>query len=106
MEWLSNVASNIGMVRSIAGVLGISVLGLFGVIIGLRKCTIEIVEAVTVVKKMFKKYENKFNSDPEIKKDYKKVKREVDEALEAVANLMSKVPFFKKYAKKLRDVIN
>lgn len=106
MEWIQDVFQGLGGFKSIAGLLGVSVLGLLGVIRMMRAAIQETVEAVETVKKIFAKYEDKIKNDKQLKKDIKLVETEVDEALEAVADVIERIPFLKKHAKKLRDILH
>lgn len=105
MEWLADIFQGLGGFKSVAGLLGVSVLGLLGVIRRMRTAIKETVEAVDTINKIFAKYKDRFKNDKQLKKDIKLVETEVDESLEAVADVIERIPFLKKYAKKLRNIL-
>jgi len=106
MDWIQDVFQGLGGFKSVAGILGVSVLGLLGVIRRMRMAIAETIEAVTTVKTVFEKYRDKFANDKQIKKDVALVEKEVNEALESIADVVERIPFLKKYAKQLRDILS
>jgi len=80
---------------------GIAVVG--GVAIALNKVVKEMTEAIVAIKSFIKKYKNYFEAG-DGKKDFDKLTIEIDQALEAVADLLDKFQL-KKQSKKLREVI-
>ena len=101
---LTSLFSVLSNIKVVASVFGVGVFGSVGIVILLRKTIISIVEAVEQVRVFVNKYE-KFFVTGEGKEDFKKLKCEVDEALERIADIVDKIKFLKKYSQKLRDAI-
>lgn len=94
------------VISLIAGGLGLSVLGLFGVFSQARKAVEEIMDVVNTVKSLIHKYKN-LATGSEVKEDLRKLEKELDEALEACADTIAKLKFpkAKALAKRLRGAL-
>jgi hypothetical protein len=103
MEHLNDLFNGVVSLKGLAAMLGLSIFGLIGVIGLLKKAIAEIIEAVNKINYTIKKYQNFFQS-PEAKKDFEDTLLEVDQALEAIADILTKIRLYS-LAKQLRDTI-
>jgi hypothetical protein len=87
-----DIINGINGVHAIAGALGLSILGLLGIITSMRKAIKEVTEFFTILHQKVQ--------DPELKK-------EANEALSAIADVIEKIPlgFLKGKAAELRALM-
>ena len=92
--------------KAIAGGLGLSVLAMLGVFAQARKAIEEILDVVRLVKFLVNKYKNHATSS-EVRKDMESLRKELDEALEALACTVEKLRFPKAkiLARRLRGAL-
>jgi len=102
---IENIVSGIGGAKTVAAGLGISVLGLIGIIGLLRGAITESVEAVRELEGFVRKYQEILqDSNSDVRRDFDKAKKEIDEALEAYAKILDRLQL-RDLARKLRNVI-
>jgi len=102
---IENIVSGIGGAKTVAAGLGISVLGLIGIIGLLRGAITESVEAVRELESFVRKYQGILqDSNSDVRRDFDKAKKEIDEALEAYAKILDRLQL-RDLARKLRNVI-
>jgi len=102
---IENIVSGIGGAKTVAAGLGISVLGLIGIIGLLRGAITESVEAVRELESFVRKYQEILqDSNSDVRRDFDKAKKEIDEALEAYAKILDRLQL-RDLARKLRNVI-
>ena len=102
---IENIVSGIGGAKTVAAGLGISVLGLIGIIGLLRGAITESVEAVRELEGFVRKYQGILqDSNSDVRRDFDKAKKEIDEALEAYAKILDRLQL-RDLARKLRNVI-
>lgn len=102
---IENIVNGIGGARTVAAGLGISVLGLIGAIGLLRGAVIESVEAVRALECFVRKYQDILrDTNSDVRRDFDKAKKEIDDALEAYARILDRLQL-RGLARKLRSVI-
>ena len=87
----------VGGLKTILPLLGVSLGGFFGLVAPLRKAVKELLDVVGLVKALV----NKYTHIPELQD----LRREVEEAISATADVFDKIPFCKGWSDKLRRML-
>ena len=105
-DFIGDIAGKIfgipGAIGGIMGVVGL-IVGSGGLFMLIKTLIKEMIEAVEAIKFFINKY-NKYFISGQGKSDYLLMTKELDEALESLANVLDKLKLTS-YAKQLREVI-